>query len=300
MNNNYLWDILKLNKDKRIFIFMSIKIITDSISDIPFTDQKKLNIEILPLCVSIDGQEYLDGIEITREEFYERLPRCQKLPTTSQVSPDKFEAAFNRINRKQDEALVILSAHTISGTFQSACIARDAVGGENIFIIDSENVCVGEALLVYEAIRLRNEGRTCAEIIEHINSIKGRVRLIAFIDTIKYLKMGGRISATSAMFASVLNIKPIVTMQQGEIKLIDKARGQNAAFDCLLKLVLKSPPKKDSLFVVGDSNNKDLSNTLSKMLKKAIKSIKIEQLTVGPVVGTHAGPNCAGLAFIAR
>lgn len=277
---------------------MAIRIITDSTSDISLDRQEELGITIVPLSVLFGEEEYVDGVDLSKSEFYRMLAQSPKLPTTAQVSPEQFIQIFEQFSYPEDQVIGIFIASKMSGTYQSAVIAKNMLNEQNIFLIDSENVTLGLAAMVHEAIRLRDAGKTAGEIYEHLNDIKPKIRLLASIDTLKYLKMGGRLSASSAVIGSVLQIKPVITIIDGEIKVIEKARGQKAAFSYIINQITSKPPQPDTIPVFGGSDCPELSAQLEEAVKNSVPFSKTEHIDIGTVVGTHTGPGCVGIAYI--
>ena len=278
---------------------MGIKIITDSTSDIPFERQSELGIEIVPLTVRFGNEEYIDGVTLTKPQFFQKLASGSELPTTAQVNPEKFAQVFRRYD-KEDEIIGIFISSKLSGTFQSAVIAKDLLHSEKIHVIDSRSVTFGLALLVYEAVRMRDAGYSATEICNAMQSLTQRLRFYAVIDTLKYLKMGGRLSTSSALLGTMLRIKPIITLQNGVVEVIDKKQGQKSAVEAIAQKVQADQPDPNYQVVFGDSNAPNLTAMLKESLKGDVDVVGSTSVELGAVVGTHAGPGCAGLAYVMR
>ena len=200
---------------------MAIQIITDSTSDLTEEDLRALNVHMLHMRVIFEDGVYTDGVDITKEQFYEKQASAKVLPKTTQVNPQEYCDAFQPLLDNGDEVVAILMSSKLSGTFQSALIAKGMVeGGERLHLVDSLNVTIGEGLLVREAVRLRAAGKSGAEIAAALEEMRRRVRFVAFIGTLKYLKMGGRISASTAVLGTMLNISPVVAIVVGEVKSV--------------------------------------------------------------------------------
>ena len=221
---------------------MAIKIITDSTCDIDISRQEELGIEIVPLSIKFGDKEYIDGVTLTKSEFYKLLAQCDELPTTAQVNPKRFEKIFSDYINNGDEVIGLFISSKLSGTFQSAIIAKNLVGSEKIHLVDSKTVTFPLGLLVLEAAKMRDQGMSALEIIEKLEDLKTRLRFYAVLDTLKYLKMGGRLSPTSAFFGSVLQIKPIVSIVDGEVIAVDKKKGLRAASQSIGKKVEEEKP----------------------------------------------------------
>lgn len=278
---------------------MAIRIITDSTSDIPLEWQEKLGIEIIPLSVRFGSEEYLDGVDLTKQEFFERLANCQELPTTAQINPERFERIFQKYS-PSDEVIGIFLSRRMSGTYQSAGIAKEILGAQNIMLIDSRSVTFALGLLVLEAVRMRDAGMSAPEICQGVSDLIGRLRFYAVIDTLKYLKMGGRLSASSALFGTMLHIKPIVTFQDGEVVAIEKRKGLKAATEFIAQKMELDPPDPDCQIALGHSIAPELDALLKQTISNHADLTKSVNFTLGSVVGTYAGPGAAGVAYIAR
>lgn len=278
---------------------MAVRIITDSTSDLSYDLQEQLGIEIVPLTVRFGSEDYQDGITLSREQFYERLKSCAALPTTAQVNPETFVRVFEKYDAG-DEIIGIFISGELSGTYQSAVIAKELLGRDSIHLIDSRTVTFALALLVKEAARLRDEGRTAGEICAVLPELIGRMRFYAMLDTLKYLKMGGRLSASSALLGTMLRIKPIITVKDGLVEVCGKKQGQRAAMEEIAKKVREDLPAEGYPVAFGDSVAPDMTRLLKESLADTVDVQHAVTLALGAVVGTHAGPGCAGIAYIAR
>ncbi len=278
-----------------------IRIITDSTCDLDAGTARDLRIDLIPLTVHFDEETYVDGVTLTREIFYEKLAAADKLPTTSQLNPQDILDHVKPYLEQGDDVVGIFLSSKLSGTFQSASIAADMAGSEHFFLVDSENVTFGLALLVRIACRLRDEGRTAAEIRDAIDSMKKRVRLIAVVDTLKYLQMGGRISQTSAVLGSLLGINPLVGVIDGAVEAIGKVRGKKAAYRHLLTLFEQETPDPNYPMYFGHSHASESMEELREYILSRTPGApqEVYSAEIGPVVGTHVGPGAAGLAYIA-
>ena len=281
---------------------MAVQIIVDSIADITGEDRDKLI--ILPVTITFDdGSEYKDGETITHDEFYERLIESDALPTTSQVTPYEFEEVFEKIKQAGDEAVVITMSSKISGTYQSACIAAQDYEG-TIIVVDSLNATVGERALVDVALSLRDEGKSAKEIADVINIEKHNVQLVAVLDTLEYLKKGGRISSAVAFAGGVLAIKPVVGVVDGEVIMYGKARGSKNAGNALVTQINASggidfsKPYRVGYAGLSDHLLKKYIADSSDMWDKYVDDIPYQ--TVGCGIGTHVGPGAAAAAFFPK
>ena len=280
---------------------MGVQIITDSTSDLSGEMQKKLGVEVIPLHIFFGGEEYTDGVTLQTKEFYEKLSRSEELPRTVQITPPEFETVFRRVLAQGDQAVVILISSVLSGTYQSACIARDMLGSKDIFVVDSGNVTMGLTVLVEYAVRLRERGLSAGEIFEELERSKDRVRVFAVIDTLKYLQKGGRLSKSTAMIGTLLQVKPVICVYQGDITVIQKVRGTKNAQRWMADMLKEKGIDFSYPFCLGSTNAPEQAEGLRKIMWNQLADKNCECLEIGGTVGVHAGPNCAGLGcFLAE
>ena len=218
---------------------MSVRIIVDSACDITKEKADALKLDFLPLKTIFGDTEYLDGITLTHHEFYEKLIESDCMPSTSQIPPHEYETIYQDVKNNGDTAVVITLSSKLSGSYQSANIALD--GYEDcITIADSENVCLGEQNLVMLACRLRDKGLSAAEIAAELEEKKKDICVVALLDTLEYLKRGGRISSTAAFAGNLLSLKPVIGIVNGEVATLGKARGSKNGNNMLMQEVSKS------------------------------------------------------------
>jgi DegV family protein with EDD domain len=277
-----------------------VRIITDSTSDIPQTDGEALGITVVPLTVHFGSASFRDGIEMSKKEFYERLAAAETLPTTSQIPPGEFTALFQSLIDKGDEIVGIFISSEMSGTYQSAVVAWEQVNTEKIHVIDSRSATFELALLVHEAVRCSDKGMNSKEIAERIQSLIKRIRLFAVIDTLKYLKMSGRISTATAFVGGVLGINPIIAIINGKVESVGKSRGRKAGLKIMDDLIAADPPDTDYSTVFGHSNAPEALKTTEEYFVKSYNISDYFEIEMGITVGTHVGPGAAGIAYIAK
>lgn len=281
---------------------MSVKIIVDSACDITQEKAKEAGLDILPLKTMFGEVEYLDGVTLGHREFFEKLIESEILPTTSQIAPYEYEERFRRVKEAGDTAVCITISSALSGCYQSACIAREGYG-DCVAIVDSQNVCIGERILVEYALELRNQGKNAPEIAEALERKKGDIRVIALLDTLEYLKKGGRISQTAALAGTLLSIKPVIAIEHGEVVMLGKARGSKNGNNLLTEYVKKSGDIDFEMpYCLAYSGLSDA--VLQKYLadNAALYRGKTEQIpasTIGSSIGTHVGPGAIAAAFYA-
>ncbi len=277
-----------------------VQIITDSTSDITQEEGAALDITVVPLTVHFGSESYRDGIDLSKEDFFEKLASVETLPTTSQVPPGEFTALFQRFVDAGDEVVGIFISSEMSGTYQSAVVAREQVNAEKIHIIDSRTATFELALMVRLAVRFRGEGKTAGEIAELIRALVKRIRLFAVVDTLKYLKMSGRISTTTAFVGGLLGINPIIAVIDGRVESVGKTRGLKAGLKFIGEQVAADPPDLDYIVAFGHSN---APGALKEAVNHFTQSFNITDYfeeDIGLIVGTHVGPGAAGIAYIAK
>jgi len=276
---------------------MSVQIIVDSTVDMP--ERMKGRFRIVPLTVHFGAEEYIDGVTIDKHRFYERLVESDELPTTSQASPAAFDAIFSDVASVGDSAVVVTIASKFSGTYQSACIA--AAEYDNIYVVDSKSAAIGSGILAEYALECADKGMDAKTIAETLEKKRDEICLIALLDTLEYLKKGGRISKTVAFAGGLLNIKPVITVVDGEIQVIGKARGSKQGNNLLVQKIHESGGIDFSLpILLGYTGLSDA------LLQKYVADSaalwrdhcgSLEQTLLCSVIGTHTGPGVVAVAF---
>ncbi|MBP1737225.1 MAG: DegV family protein [Oscillospiraceae bacterium] len=278
-----------------------IRIITDSTSDLSRERAHARGIRIVPLTVHFGEEAFRDGEEISNAEFYARLATAESLPTTSQVTPSEFTNLFQSYINEGDEIIGIFISSEMSGTCQSAEIARQAVDPDHIYIIDSRTVTFPLGLLVEEAAAMRDTGLPAAEIAAAISALTRRIRLLSVLDTLKYLKMGGRISAATAVVGGILGITPLVGIIDGKVESIGKTRGRRAAFQWMSERLKTEPIDFNHRVCFGHSDFPEAMAECMEFFKTEVAGVpEILTSDMGAVVGTHAGPKATGLAYFVK
>ena len=284
---------------------MAIKILTDSASDITQKEAESLGITVIPLVVNFGEESFRDGVDLDHNGFYSKLIETDEFPKTSQVPPYEFEEYYKKLTENGDEVLCITLSSKLSGCFQSANIAAEDFG-DKVRVVDSLNVTIGQRILIEMALDLINKGRSIDEIVEKIEEEKKHIHLIALLDTLEYLKKGGRISATVAAAGTLLNIKPVVSVVDGEVIFLGMARGSKNGNNKLMELVKKENginfTKPLSLAYTGHSRNmldKYLEDSTSIYETYISSGKELPIHTVGCTIGTHIGPGAIALAFFA-
>lgn len=275
-----------------------IELITDSTSDISPVLAAELGVRVLPLTVLFGEESFQDGVDISNADFYARLRGAETLPTTAQINPETFAAVFQEVLDRGNQAVGIFISSELSGTCQSAAIARDMLGSGDVFVVDSRTVTFALGLLVTEAARLRDEGLAAAQLAEEITARREKLRLYAVLDTLKYLKMGGRISAATAMVGGVLGISPIVTIQDGRVVSAGKARGRKAGIQWVRDQAQKEKIDLSRPIVIGHTDCPEAMEAVAGAFADiAARAPAVYRSEIGAAVGTHAGPGAAGISY---
>ncbi|MCL2492352.1 MAG: DegV family protein, partial [Coriobacteriia bacterium] len=254
-------------------------------------------IAVVPLKTIFGHCEYRDGIDLGIEEFYDKLAGSDELPSTSQPTPHDFEQVFAEALDAGDEIIAITLAESISGTYQSAIIAREKLGAD-FPIIDSENATLGLQILVRRALELRDAGHTTDEIARILEQEKRSIRLFAAFDTLDYLLKGGRLSKASAVAGTLMNVKPVIALVGGELEMVGKYRGNSKAYENILKFVegeggidLARP------FAIGYTGDRSALDNFEKIMRPSFGDHEPLVGSIGSVIGTHAGPGAVTVAF---
>ena len=279
---------------------MRVRIIVDSSSDI--TPRVRARVDVVPLTIHFGDREYIDGVTIDSKTFYEMLVESDALPTTSQATPFAFEKAFRKAVEEGCEVVCITCASKLSGTYQSAMIAAEEFAGK-VHVVDSRTIAIGGGILADYALTLADRGMGAEEIAWKLMQKREDIRVLALLDTLEYLKKGGRISATTAIAGGILNIKPVITIADGAIKVLGKARGSRQGNNLLVQEIQKAGGvdfrKPLLLGYTGLSNlllKKYISDSAA-LWQDHVDDLPVE--VVGSVVGTHAGPGAVAVAFFA-
>ena len=278
-----------------------IKFITDTASD-----AQELNMEdviVLPMTIHFGDQEYEDGVTISHREFYEKLIESDELPKTSQIAPLAFEKAMEQVTSQGDTAIVITLSSKLSGTYQSAMIAA-AEFEKDVYVIDSENVAVGECVLLKYGLELAAQGRSAREIVSILEGERKAIHTIALLETLEYLKKGGRISKTAAFAGNLLSIKPVVGVVDGEVAVLGKARGSKQGNNLLMQEIEKAGgvdferPIYLGYTGLDDSAVKKYAKDSEAVWKESREELTI--ISIGSTIGTHVGPGAIAVSFFAK
>ena len=279
---------------------MNVQIIIDSTVDVP--ERLRAAFRVVPLTVRFGAEEFVDGVTIDKAQFYARLATSGELPTTSQATPAAFEKVYDEVTRAGDSAVVITIASELSGTCQSACIAAENY--ENIYVVDSRSAAVGSGILAEYALACAQRGMGAQELAGHLAQKREDICLIARLDTLEFLKRGGRISKTAAFAGGLLNIKPVIAVRDGEVVVIGKARGSAQSDNLLTQKIRECGGVDfDMPLLLGYSGLDDA------LLKRYVEDSRelwqdscreLESTLLCSVIGTHTGPGVVGVAFFRK
>lgn len=275
-----------------------IKIITDSTADLSKEIYEKYDIEVLPLLINFGEESYLDGAEINTREMFGRIEKDNVLPTTAQVTPNRFIEAYKKY---LDEGYKIISIHmssVMSGTYQSACIAKDTLESDDIVVVDSQNVTAALGILVFKAAKLREKGYNITRLEEELNVVKNNIKLSVYFESLEYLVRGGRISKTAGIVGGILGIKLILEIKDGLMSVKDKIRGNKKSIKKIISDIENADIDDDVPVLLIDVNNVEVKEALKEYMEN--NNVKFVECPVGCTVATHSGPGCCGVAFITK
>lgn len=277
-----------------------IRILIDSSADYTAEEAKQHNLELVSINITMNGKNYLDGVDLTRDEFYDLLVSSEEFPMTAQPSPQDFLDVFEDVKEKGDQLIYLSLSSGLSGTFQSATLAKSMVEYDDIYLVDTLSATRAIRLMAEYACKLRDEGKDAAIIAEELENFKSRVVIYAAVDTLEYLSKGGRLSKAAAAVGELANLKPIITVtEEGKIGVPAKALGRNKALSTLVKLVTEKEIDTTfpiySLYAVGEENTEKLEQKLG---KEGVRVTK--RLQVGSTIGCHIGPGAYGVIFVTK
>ncbi|HLI08673.1 MAG TPA: DegV family protein [Ktedonobacteraceae bacterium] len=278
---------------------MTVRIVTDSTADIPPTIAERLGITVVPLTVFFGDEAYLDGVELDNATFYSKLATSKELPRTSQPSPAAFAEAYERLIK--EGATGILSVHLsskLSGTYQSAVTALEMLPTEStkvpIEIVDSESISIGMSVPIMKAAEEAREGKSLEEITANLLDRLTRTRILAVLDTLEYVRRGGRIGAAGAMLGNMLSFKPIISLKNGEVIPLERPRTRSKAYERIAQLFSEMGPLES--IVIAESSE-EVGQQLAEALKKTYPG-QITRYKLGGVLGTHTGPGTVAISVI--
>lgn len=276
----------------------NIQIITDSMTDMPRYLVDKYNIIVIPLTVHFEEGEYRDGVDLSHEEFYNKLTKSQELPKTSQIPPNIFMKVFQEVLDKGKEIICINGSSKASGTHQGAVLAKNELGSSKIDVFDTMALSFGGGFFVYEAAKMVEEGKSRAEILEVLEEMKFKIDHVFTVDTLEYLKKGGRLNPMKATIATILNVKPVLTVEEGLVESLDKIRGSKKIVSKMVDLAKERGRYfSNKTVAIAHANNPEKAEELKEMIITDINPREIIVTEIGCTIGTHAGPGTLAIFY---
>nr|CAA74648.1 hypothetical protein Y [Peptoclostridium acidaminophilum] len=280
---------------------MDIKIISDSLADIPQETARALDIEVMPLTIIFDDAQYEDGVEITPAEMYKKIGSIrQAAHFILKLTPQKFEEAFRKYVNEGYTVIYIGSSSRASGTFQSALVAKNAVGSEEVHVFDTYLLSYASGMIAVEAARMAKEGKNPEQILKRSQSMKERMGCLFTVDTLDYLKRGGRLSATKAAIGTILNVKPLLTLEDGIVKHLKNVRGTKKALEEMLDIIISEAGESPEQITISHGLDMELFSNLQDMAAERMDMDRIQTSQIGAVIGIHTGPSVAAAFYLKK
>jgi DegV family protein with EDD domain len=282
------------NSERRGSLMHQVKIVTDSTCDLPDDILERYDISIVPLTVRFGEESYRDRVDISTDEFFRKLGKSKELPSTSQVSVGEFTKVFEKLGRENETVLGLFLSSRLSGTCQSAIIAKNVLGLDNIHIIDTKLATLAQGMVVLEAAQMASEGKTLQKITERVRYMIDNMCSIIILGTLTYVEKGGRISAGTAFVGNLLNIMPVVTFDGGEVKLLDKVRGQKKMVKWIIDYIQGLGVNlADKVVGIYHINGEEIVKELKGIIRDRFNVKGFVDGMVGSVIGTYSGPEMA-------
>lgn len=279
-----------------------IRILTDSSSDLEKEELKALGVICVPLSVTFGEDTYQDGFNLSKDMFYEKLADSGEIPKTAQPAPEMFLQHFNEAKEAGDTVIAILLSSGLSGTYQSAVIAQGMADYENIYIVDSKTAVAGVRILIDLAVKMRGENKSAEEITSALESLKGRIKILTAVDTLEYLHKGGRLTKSQFMLGNLVNIKPIVSLDEnGKIYAVDKGIGRMLTCKKMLEYTKSDGVDENHKMYFLYFNQKKNAEKLIEYMKTDFPFASADNLTnVGPTIASHVGAGAFGVVFVKK
>lgn len=277
---------------------MKVTIITDSTCDISPEILSEKGVRFAPLKVLFQDGEYIDKIDLTNAEFYSKMKNSEVLPTTSQVNPNEFHEIFVDELQKGNKILGVFISAELSGTYQSAAIAKDMIGSDDIYLVDSKTTSFGLGLIVNKLLEYLDQNMEMDEILTRISEKINNTQLYGMLDTLENLKKGGRLSSGSAIIGKMLNLKPIIETKDGLVGVASKARGSKKGLGWMIEQLQTAYPDGHIKEIgLAHANAPEKMEEFKKMILAKFEIDQIFESEIGSVVGTHAGEGAVGLVY---
>ncbi len=282
---------------------MAVKLVIDSSSDIDGKEAESLGVTMLSMPITFGNEEYMDGVDITREQFYDKLVQCSELPKTSMVNEYRFEEAFKNHINNGDEVVAIVLSSGLSGTCSAAKTAAEKFK-DKVFVVDTLSATAGIKILIEYALRLINEGKSAKEIFEILEEKKQKVHVRAMVDTLKYLKKGGRVSPLVAFAGELMGVKPIAALIEGKVEVVGKTLGLKKAVKFINSEIEKVGGIDYSMpfYAIYSGNDQTkIDNYINANSQTwGCDLVEVRKNSIGATIGTHVGPGTLGVVFFAK
>jgi DegV family protein with EDD domain len=268
-----------------------VAVVTDSTADLSPEVAATRDVTVVPLTVNLEGQSYLDGVEITAAEFYARLAVSSGMATTSQPAPGQFAEVYEKLLADHDEVVSLHISSKLSGTFAAALQGAELAGADRVRVVDTGQASMPLALLVLAASGMAGHGEAADSLLERLRPIREAMRVYFMVGTLEYLRRGGRIGRASALLGSVLQVRPVLTIAEGEVTPLERVRTQDRALSRVIELATQSGDRVCAL--IGHAAAEGLAQRIAEALDPVAETLIVAPL--GPVVGAHAGPGTVGV-----
>ena len=279
---------------------MAVRFIADSSCDIDLEFAAENNIVVLPMKIYFGGEEFIENVTLSNEEFYARLESGKELPKTSLVNQYAWEEAFKAARVAGEQVVAVTLSEKLSGTHNAANMAKEALNDPNIFLVDSTQVSFSISALVLEGVKMAKEGKDAKAIYDRLDALRHKVRIFASINSLRYLKEGGRLSAVAALVGGLVNLKPIVTMKNGVVANTSKVIGIKKAHIAVMEKLREEDYDENMPVYFGHGSAREALTEFIEMVKKNFKVLGGRIFKVGSTVGTYAGPGSVAIAFFKK
>ena len=276
---------------------MAVRVVTDSTADMPSSLAQELGVSIVPLSVIFDSEVYKEGVDITHDLFYDKLVRAKDLPTTSAPSVGDFLEVYEPLLKETDEIVSIHISSKLSATYNNACQAAQHLAdrGARVEVVDSQSVSFGLTFMAAAAARAAAAGAGIEEVLETVQRVIPRVHIIVLLDTLEYVRRGGRIGRARAFLGTVLRVKPILSLRDGEVHPEERVRTKAHALDRIFQIVTSYRVKEAA---IGYSTNAQEAEEMKRRLESALPGAQLTVTRIGPVLGVHTGPGVLGVGIL--
>lgn len=275
-----------------------IRIVTDTASDITVEQAADMNIDLIPLEIAFEDGPCPQNTESDFSLFYQRLEKCSKLPITSRPSPEAYLKIFQEAKAAGDEVVVLTLSSGLSGTYESAVMAKEIANDDDIFVVDTHQAILTQRILVEHAFKMRDEGYTASQIAQKITQMRDHVVVCGVVDTLKYLQKGGRIPASLAHLGKFLHIKPVIILEDKILRTIGKVRGREAGIEMLFKRMDEDGFNRAYPCYVGYTSNRSLVERFQQQLLQRYGQLATRMHPIGGIIGAHCGTDCIAVAYV--